>query len=225
MSKPVSDYTSLAGVGGARVRYERLGKKLNNARNSARGESRSLRRGMKAERRALEREWGSAIRGGGLDKGSVAAAKKKAKENPSSWYLGGSKPSILGMTYYYLNRHKPYTLFFTVRPPREEKFPTHLHGRKPRKTRVTLYRLTPFGLNDAFNPWGISHAGTREEDWWRGLDPSKPLRSQATKSPIRSKVHADKEFYHSGHLSSLKYQALDWADSVIFTPAERLGLL
>ena len=211
MSKPVSDYTSLAGVGGARVRYERLGQKLNNARNSARGESRSLRRGMKAERRALEREWGSAIRGGGLDKGSVAAAKKKAKENPSSWYLGGSKQGLRGMQYYYLNRYRPYVLYLSDREAKESGKPNKINLEVKRaypgpsqETRIRLGELTP-------------------EEWWASLDPKRPARYRGgslTLEPI-----ANKRFYYKGHLTSLKYQAFDWADSVIFTPAERLGLL
>ena len=240
--KPVSGYTSLAGVGGARVKYEQLGRKLNlpvtvaaappklasglsmtakqlagwkkaqvdRARLRSR-QSRSLRQGMRAERRALEREWGSAIRGGGIDKGSVAAAKRKAKENPSSWYLGGQKQGLRGMQYYYFNRHRPYILHLSVREPKASGklnkihvWVNRAHPGPSQETRIRLGELT-------------------EKEWWESLDPQRPTRwrgGSLTLDPIEGK-----RFYFKGHLTSLKYQALDWADSVIFTSAERLALL
>lgn len=190
----------------ARRRYEELGKRLSRSAD-VRGQGRALRRSMKAERRSLEREWGS-----GISKRKKPYKKKeKAVENPSSWYLGGQKQGLRGMQYYYLNRVKPYVLYLSTREPKESGKPNKINLEVKRaypgpdaETEIRMGKLTP-------------------KEWWTSLDPQRPTRwrgGSLTLEPI-----ANKRFYYKGHLTSLKYQALDWADSVIFTPSERLGLL
>lgn len=170
----------------------------------------------KARRRELEKEFGSAVRvtsrkKAAYDAKKAAREKKKARGNPSSWYLGGQKQGLRGMQYYYFNRHRPYILHLSVREPKASGklnkvhvWVKRAHPGKSQETRIRLGELT-------------------EKEWWESLDPQRPTRwrgGSLTLDPIEGK-----RFYFKGHLTSLKYQALDWADSVIFTPSERLGLL
>ncbi len=195
----------------ARRRYEALGRKLARKDKLPAGAvptPKGYRLQAKTERRILEREWGSAIR----DQVPVKPrSKRKAEENPSAWYLGGQKKGVRGMQYYYLNRWKPYVLYLSAREPKKSGKPHKIHVEVKKaypgpdaETEIRLGNLTP-------------------EEWWASLDPQRPTRwrgGSLTLEPI-----ASKRFYYKGHLTSLKYQALDWADSVVFTPSERLGLL
>ena len=185
----------------ARSEYTQLGKRLATRKgstyytNGTKGE----RTQWKARRRELEREFGSAVR--------ITARKKavRAKTNPSSWYLGGQKQGLRGMQYYYLNRHKPYFLYLSVLEPKESG--------KLNKIHVWINKASPADGK-------FKRMSTKE--WWETLDPQRPSRWRGGSLQLDPIV--SKRFYFKGHLTSLKYQVLDWADSVIFTPAEQIAL-